>query len=190
MSSPESPPKPEAPIALRSDRELKVLPVQKPLPAASAAGPAAEDAFSAATLTLAGLAMGGGIGWVVQRRTRLARRGAPPVAQEPTSAQEPPPAPALAAGLQPRAWLDRSLPRSVRSRKRLVKLLLKIRRGAGVVASLAGLAVLVFWAIEEFDGATKEPGLYLALLVLALATGVGAWWCGRLADRLHRSLYD
>jgi hypothetical protein len=71
-----------------------------------------------------------------------------------------------------------------------VKILLRVRRGAGLVAILAAVAVLVFWAIEEIDGATKEPGLYLALLALALATGAGAWWCGRLADRLHRALYD
>lgn len=157
MSSPE-PPKLEAPIALRPDRELRVLPVQEDPPAASSTGAFGEGAFSTATLTLAGLAMGGGIGWVVQRRARLARRGAPA--------------------------------RDLRSRKRLVNILLKVRRGAGLVAILAGIAVLVFWAIEEFDGATKEPGLYLALLGLVLATGIGAWWCGRLADRLHRALYD
>ncbi len=177
MSSPESS-KREAPIALRSDRELSVLPVQKSPPAASAAGAAGKDAFATATLTLAGLAMGGGIGWVVQRRARLARRGEP--------AQEP----ALPKERQLQAWPGWSSPRGIRSRKRLVKLLLKIRVGAGLVVMLAGIAVLLFWAIEEFDGATKEPRVYLALLGLVLATGIGAWCCGRLANWLHRTLHD
>ncbi len=84
MSSPESP-RLEAPIALRSDRELRVLPVQKSSPAASAAGAAGEDAFATATLTLAGLAMGaasagwfsGGPGWHgAASRHRSPRAGA------------------------------------------------------------------------------------------------------------------
>jgi hypothetical protein len=84
---------------------------------------------------------------------------------------------------RPAAW-------SVELRRFLMKFLLLARTVAGGSSILAAIAIVVFWAIESIESSTRETQLNLVLLGLVLATAVGSWCCGWIANQLHRSLYN
>lgn len=71
-----------------------------------------------------------------------------------------------------------------------MKFFLALRSIAGAAAILAAVAFVVFGAIEMIDASAREPRLNMALLGLLLAGAAGYWGSGRVANMLHRSIYN
>ena len=138
------------------------------------------------------------LGWAVERRRRLASRSvlqpALPVEFEPANLPVSQlqdfalPGSAVAApALHPRRSRTRL---GRRARKKLVQLLFWLRSGAGAAAILSAIAIAVFRSIEFTDPGAGDTGLNLPLLGVVVAGWLAYWACGRLANTLHRSLFN
>lgn len=185
------PPEKETPVRLRAATELSARPAERSSPAAAAAATAAPapaeqdgplDRLDAGALAMAGVVLIGGVGWMMQRRHRLARRARPADA-----------GPSQTSGdlvLAPEPRTRRSAPPGFRGKRMLVKFFMALRSVAGASAILAAIAFVVFWAIELIDASAREPRLNMALLGCLLAGGAGYWCSGRVANMLHRSVYN
>lgn len=128
-----------------------------------------------------------GLGWLWQRRRRLTHAApASPVVGLADAALALPETTSQSAPLQVSAGPTLGTP----ARKKMMRLLFGLRSFAGAAALLSAIAFVVFWAIEYTDVGAGETGLNLPLLVGVLAGWATYWGAGRLANMLHRSIYN
>lgn len=179
-------PEEEIRVSLRATTELSGRPLERPEPAAPEpapdAGAAADgplEGLDALSLAAAGAAVVVGAGWLLQRRQRLV-----------LPADAAPSHDGADFGDEGEVPVRRSRPRWVQRKRLLMKFFLALRSIAGAAAILAAIAFVVFAAIEMIDASAREPRLNMALLGLLLAGAVGYWGCGRVANMLHRSVYN
>lgn len=137
-------------------------------------------------LTLGAVAVVSTLGWLFERRRRLPSQPggiAPAPAAEvvdiPVAPAPPQNRPPASSGLVSRG-----------SKKTLIKLFLVLRKMAGAAAVLSAIAIVVFWAIEFTDVGGREPRLNMTLAAALLAGWSGHWLFGRLANMLHRALFN
>jgi hypothetical protein len=164
-------------------------------PAPRAGGDAGQTVFTA---TMTAFAVIAGLGWAVERRRRLASR----VAMQPAAPVEFEPANLPVSQLQ-----DFALPGSAvatpvhqregartrggrRARKKLMRVLLWLRSVAGAAAILSAIAIVVFRAIEYTEVGAGDTGLDVPLLSVVVGGWAAFWGCGRLANMLHRALFN
>lgn len=221
----QSPPEEERPVSLRATRELSEHPAQRAADelAPSAGGDTAtqdhqlavaDNHRDAISIAAAGAVLLASIGWLFERRRRIARRGGAPVGDVgavPANASSFDPAPdsalptpwpeqpelpgddergaEMAPALVQTRRQNRPSVLGVTGQKRLVKILMWVRTLAGAAAILAAIAIVVFWLIETTDSRPGETGLNTPLLVVLLAGWAISWAAGRLANLLHRSFF-
>lgn len=208
-----STPDQEAPVTLRTSRELGLQAVPARPGGSAAPAPPAQSGGGEGRWPLAPAAAATGLalllagGWLLQRRRRLARATPVPAAPAPTGPQPLPEGPersidpmaefaaglSAPAGLQPSgpvpAAPERSTPNGLRmgvpAQKRVIRGLMWVRTVAAGAAVLAAVAIIVFWSIETTDRRAGDTGLTMPLLA-----GWAAWWgAGLLANLLHRAFF-
>lgn len=212
-------PENEVPVTLRASTALSVRREQAGssgnVPAILQVGHEEDVSLTAPALTVGALAVVFGMGWLFQRRHRLARHEADAAQAEPatpdTARLAAPDRPApddvmaqvaaqfeqQAASLQPQQSFPAPLEHrhrhpsrmGVDSQKRLIKGLMWVRTAAAGAAMVAAIAIVVFWAIETTDLRAGETGLTKPLLLLLLAGWVASWGAGQLANLLHRAFF-
>lgn len=126
-----------------------------------------------------------GLAWLWQRRRRFTQAD-PPIAGLADTDLEMPVTASQSAQLQAQAVPTFGTPARIKT----MRLLLGLRSFAGAAALLSAIAFVVFWAIEFTDVGAGETGLNLPLLVCVLAGWALYWGAGRLANMLHRSIYN
>ncbi|MDB5945174.1 MAG: hypothetical protein JWQ33_200 [Ramlibacter sp.] len=147
----------------------------------------ADSRQTAVTVSMAAVAVLAGFGWAIERRRRMARAIAPDagpaLTAETLHTQE-------VAPLEP-LHRQRSAPRvGAAAKKKLIRFLFWLRSLAGALAILSAIAIVVFRAIELTDVEAGETGLNLPLLAGLLAGWAAYWGCGRLANMLHRAVFN
>lgn len=210
----QSPPEEERPVTLRSTRELSGQPAETAvgaIPVTARADTAKQEQhggdnshLDSISVALAGAALLASVGWLFERRRRVARRAGAPTdvvgaGAMPANASSFDPAPDSAI---PDPWTAQPTQVVVRTRsqngpsmlgvsgqKRLIQGLMWLRTLAGAAAILAAIAIVVFWSIETTDSLPGESGLNLPLLVLLLASWTASWGAGQLANVLHRTFF-
>lgn len=222
----QSAPEEERSVTLRATRELSGQPVETAVgasPVAAGADTAKQEQRGAdnshldsISIVLAGAALLASVGWLFERRRRVARRAGAPTdvvgagampanassfdpapdsaipdpwtAQPEPPADEGPPAEPTQVAVQ---TLSRNGPSmlGVSGQKRLIQGLMWLRTLAGAAAILAAIAIVVFWSIETTDSRPGESGLNISLLVLLLAAWTASWGAGQLANVLHRTFF-
>jgi hypothetical protein len=157
------------------------------------------DGGTALGLAMTGVALLTTVGWVMERRRRLAQRAVVPV--EATASALAPSVETLAVPETPETLANLTSPATpantrtgramgVSAQKKLIRFFLGLRSVAGAATIAAVIGMVVFWSIDATDPAGREPRLNLALFGLLLAGWAGFWGGGWLANSLHRAAFN